>query len=45
MLRSKVDVFCKKNCEKDMFNAVSFVPQQKISLSEAVRYCKVKNQN
>ena len=35
MPRSKVDVFCKKICKKDVFNAVNFVLQQKMSLSES----------
>ena len=35
-------VFRKKICEKDMFNAVNFVLQQKMSLSKAVRHCNIK---
>ena len=42
MPRSKVGVFHKKICEKDMPNAVNFVLQQKMSLSEAARHCSIK---
>ena len=42
MPRSKVGVFCKKICEKDMLNAVNFVLQQKMSLSEAAKQYNIK---
>ena len=42
MPRSKVGVFRKKICEKDMVNAVNFVLHQKMSLSEAARQCNIK---
>ena len=42
MPRSKVGVFRKKICEKDMFDAVNFVLQQKMSLSKAARHCNIK---
>ena len=42
MPRCKVGIFRKKNCEKDMLNAVNFVLQQRMSLSEAARQSNIK---
>ncbi|XP_065654929.1 uncharacterized protein LOC136081532 [Hydra vulgaris] len=42
MPRSKIGVFRKKISEMDMLNAVNFVLQQKMSLSEAARHCNIK---
>ena len=42
MPRSKVGVFRKKICEKDMFDAVIFVLQQKMSLIKAARHFNIK---